>query len=93
MEKAQLIWLIVLSILYAVLIEFQVNAQKQLNRMNEWIHPHRNRPTLTREYIRAKNGIELSEEQYEQLAFLDVEAGGKYEAYEILRLLKVLGLI
>lgn len=93
MEKAQFIWLIVLSILYAVLIEFQVSAQKQLNRMNEWMHPHRNRPTLTREYIRAKNGIELSEEQYEKLAFLDIEAGGKYEAYEILRLLKYLNLI
>lgn len=93
MEKAQFIWLIVLSILYAVLIEFQVSAQKQLNRMNEWIHPHRNRPTLTREYIRAKNGIDLSEEQYEQLAFLDIKAGGKYEAYEILQLLKILNLI
>lgn len=93
MEKIFFIWLVILTILYCISMEFHVDVQKQLNRMNKWLHPTRKRPTLTREYIQEKNGIELSEEQYEKLAFLDVEAGGKYEAYEILRLLKVLGLI
>lgn len=93
MEKAQIISLVILSVLYAVLINSQINMKKQLNWMNSCIHPRKNRPTLTREYIREKDGIDLSEEQYEQLAFLDIEAHGKYEAYEILRLLKYLNLI
>ncbi|MEZ3496091.1 MAG: hypothetical protein K1V97_00725 [Lachnospiraceae bacterium] len=93
MEKAQIIWLVILSVLYAVLIHSQINVQKQLNGMNSSIHPSKNYPTLTREYIREKDGINLSEEQYEQLAFLDLEAHGKYEAYEVLQLLKALELI
>ncbi len=87
-----IIWLIVLSILYAILIGFQVETQKQLNKMNSSLYPRRNRPTLTREYLKSQ-GIVLTEEQYNSLAFLDVESYGKYEAYEIMRLLKVLELI
>ncbi len=35
MKNVQFIWLIILSVLYAVLIEFQVDTQKQLNSLNE----------------------------------------------------------
>lgn len=38
-------------------------------------------------------GIELSAEQYEKLAFLDIESNCKYSSYEILKLLKILNLI
>ncbi len=31
MNKVQFVWLIILSVLYAVLIEFQVDTQHQLN--------------------------------------------------------------
>ncbi len=35
MEKVILIWLIILTILYCVLIEFQISDQKQINELEE----------------------------------------------------------
>lgn len=35
MEKVQFIWLIVLTILYSVLINFQVDTQKQINALEK----------------------------------------------------------
>lgn len=35
MEKCFLIWLIILTILYCVLIEFQISDQKQINELEE----------------------------------------------------------
>lgn len=48
--------------------------------------------SLTREYLE-NNGIKLTAAKYDQIAFLDIETGGKYSAYDILRLLKILGLL
>lgn len=89
------VWLIILTILYAIQAAFAVDAQRQINRLNDKLNSLRKKrypAKLTKEYFQSI-GINLSEEQYEELAELDLLSNGRYMAFDVLRLLQIMDLI
>lgn len=66
----------------------EVKIMKLFKKKREKIQ----RPGITLGYLKDQ-GINLTVEQYDKLVDLEIFSLGKYSAYEVLRTLKILGLI